>query len=66
MWQIKIKCHKAMQKNSNLYSVKEIAEMFDVTTATVRNWVKNGSLKAIQVGSTVRFKKEVIDTLIEG
>ena len=55
-----------MQKNSNFYSVKEVAEMFDVTTATVRNWVKNGSLRAIQVGSTVRFKREVIDTLIRG
>ena len=55
-----------MQKNSNLYSVKEIAEMFDVSTATGRNWVKNGSLKANQVGSTVRFKKEVIDTLMRG
>lgn len=55
-----------MQTASNLYSVKDVAAMLNVTTATVRNWVKNGSLKAIQVGSTVRFKREVIDTLIRG
>lgn len=55
-----------MKKRSNLYSVKDVAEMFNVTTATVRNWVKNGSLKAIQVGSTVRFKQEVINKVIEG
>ena len=55
-----------MKKTSNLYSVRDVAEMLNVTTATVRNWVKNGSLKAIQVGSTVRFKQEVINKVIEG
>lgn len=49
-----------------MYSVNEVAKLLDVTTATVRNWVKRGDLKAIRVGSTVRFKKEVIDKVMEG
>lgn len=48
-----------------MYSVKEVSEMLSVTTATVRNWASAGTLKAIRVGSTLRFKKEYIDNLIK-
>lgn len=35
-----------------LYTTKEIAEMFSVTTETVRAWIANGTLPAIQLPGT--------------
>lgn len=48
-----------------IYSVKEVAELLNVTPPTIRNWVANGKLKAIVIGTTMRFKKDYIDQILE-
>ena len=34
-----------------LYTTTEVAEMFSVTQETVRDWITNGRLKAVRLGS---------------
>lgn len=35
-----------------LYTTKEVAEIFTVTTETVRNWIIAGKLRGTQMGSS--------------
>lgn len=47
-----------------LYSVKEVAEILDVTTRSIRNYLKNGTLKGKRVGGQWRFSKEDVEALM--
>lgn len=38
------------QQNDRLVKVRDVAEMFDVEPATVREWLKNGDLVGIKIG----------------
>jgi len=50
----------------DLFTPKEVAEMFKVDTKTVYRWVKSGRLKAIVLpGGTLRITKEEIDRLLK-
>jgi excisionase family DNA binding protein len=40
------------------YTVKEIAIDLDVSTETVRTWIRNGELKAIDIGKGYRIPIE--------
>lgn len=43
-------------------STNTVADMFEVTNETVRNWILAGRIKAFKVGQTYRLrKKDVID-----
>lgn len=43
-------------------STNTVAEMFEVTNETVRNWIAAGKIKAFKVGPVYRLrKKDVID-----
>lgn len=55
-----------MEKEKMFYSPREVAELLNVTSATVRNLVKRGEIPAIRIGAAYRVKKEVIDKLMEG
>lgn len=55
-----------MDKVKIFYTANEVAELLNVTSATVRNWLKSGTIPAIQVGSTWRIRKEAVDELING
>lgn len=55
-----------MDKAKIFYTANEVAELLNVTSATVRNWLKSGTIPAIQVGSTWRIRKEAVDELING
>lgn len=35
--------------SNKMYSVRKVAKMLDVTTYTVRHWIKNGKLKAVKI-----------------
>lgn len=37
-------------ENETLYSVTQVAKLFQVSPETVRTWIKNGSLRAIKMG----------------
>lgn len=40
--------------SQKLYTPKEVAEMFSVTTYTVREWIRSGELKATRLGKGQR------------
>ena len=49
-----------------LYRTEEVAELCQVTTETVRNWIKDKKLKAILLGQTWRIKRgDLIEFLNE-
>lgn len=39
-----------MNENEKLYQVREVADLFAVTSATVRVWINEGQLRAIKIG----------------
>lgn len=36
--------------NEKLYTVREVAQLFEVTSATVRIWLNDGDLRGIKIG----------------
>jgi DNA (cytosine-5)-methyltransferase 1 len=50
-----------------LISIKETARMLGVSTLTLRNWDKNGKLRALRhpMNNYRVYNKEVIDKLID-
>jgi excisionase family DNA binding protein len=48
-----------------LYTTKQVAEMFQVSTETVRKWIDKGQLKAIRVNSFYRIPLENIQALAQ-
>ncbi len=48
-------------------TIKEAAELLEVTPLTLRNWDKNGKLKALRhpINNYRVYKKEDIESLIE-
>lgn len=47
-------------------TIKEVAKIFGVHWQTVRNWIKSGKIKAIQVQKTIRIPDEEIERLKKG
>lgn len=41
--------------NPKIYTVKEVAEMFNVSDATVRREIERGNLRCFKVGNEARF-----------
>ena len=48
-----------------LYSVKEVAEMFDVSENTIRNLCESGELGSIRIGVQYRISEEEIKKYIK-
>ena len=47
------------------YTTKQVADLFQVTTETVRNWIKAGQLEAITINGFFRVSQEAIDAFAE-
>jgi excisionase family DNA binding protein len=47
-----------------LLSVNQVAEEFQVTTQTIRNWIDGGALPAVRVGRAFRVRREDVDELL--
>jgi excisionase family DNA binding protein len=45
-------------------TVSQVAEEFQVTTQTIRNWIDGGALPAVKIGRSFRVKREDIDTML--
>ena len=45
-------------------AVEQIAEEFQLTSQTIRNWIKGGALPAVRVGHVFRVKREDLDAMI--
>lgn len=48
-----------------LYTIEEIAEILKVTTRTVYNYIKSGSLKALKMGKYWRVTEAALLEFIE-
>lgn len=45
---------------------KDLCEIFRVSLGTVNNWIKQGKIKAVKIGRSVRFSEEEIERLKRG
>ena len=54
---------RKVNKTSKELTFKEVCEMFSISTATARNWIRLGKLKTIKGKDT--FDKNYIDNIIE-
>jgi excisionase family DNA binding protein len=52
------------EPSQQLLTVEQIAEEFQVTTQTIRNWIKGGALQAVRVGHVYRVRREDLDAMI--
>jgi excisionase family DNA binding protein len=48
-----------------LLTVPQVAEEFQVTVQTIRNWIDQGVLPAVRVGRAFRVRREDVDALLE-
>ena len=46
------------------FTVKEVAEILQISRSTVHNLIKTGELKAVQIGRAVRVKRADLDEYI--
>lgn len=46
-----------------LLSQAAVAEFFDVTTRTVRNWDRAGFLHPIRIGRSLRYRRSEVEAL---
>lgn len=47
-------------------TIAEVAEIFGVHYNTIRNWIKNGEIKGVKIGNTIRIPDEEIERLKRG
>lgn len=47
-------------------TIKETAKIFGVHWQTVRNWIRDGKIKAVKIERTVRIPDEEIEHLKRG
>ena len=50
-----------MNKNSDVYTLEELAELLQVTRRSLYNWIKSGKLKAFKAGREWRVTGEAVD-----
>ena len=54
-----------MVRQRLLLTVPQVAEEFQVTAQTIRNWIDQGVLRAVRVGRAFRVRREDVDALLE-
>src|SRR3979490_488896 len=54
-----------MIANQDLYSVEQVAEQLGLHVRTVRNYVRDGRLKAVRIGKQYRIAREHLEALTE-
>lgn len=52
-------------RERQLLAVPQVAEQFQVTAQTIRNWIDQGVLPAVRVGRAFRVRREDVDALLE-
>jgi excisionase family DNA binding protein len=52
-------------RQRQLLTVPQVAEQFQVTAQTIRNWIDAGVLPAVRVGRAFRVSREDVDALLE-
>lgn len=49
-----------------MYTIKQTADIFGVHWQTIRAWIKDGKVKTIKIGHTVRITEEEIERIKRG
>jgi len=52
--------------NEKHHNVKEVAEILSISTTTVHNYIKAGTLKAVKIGGLWHIKEEEIKAYLDG
>ena len=47
-----------------LLSVEQVASEFQLTSQTIRNWIKSGALSAVKIGHVYRVRREDVDEML--
>jgi excisionase family DNA binding protein len=47
-----------------LLTVEQVANEFQLTSQTIRNWIRSGALSAVKIGHVYRVKREDVDTMM--
>jgi excisionase family DNA binding protein len=42
----------------------EVAQEFQLTSQTIRNWIKSGALSAVRIGHVYRVRREDVDAMV--
>lgn len=50
--------------NETYYTPEEIAEQFKVTSNAVRQWIRQGQLKFVMLGSVYRISQSALDEFL--
>ena len=50
--------------NEKIYTVKQVASQLQVDTKTVRKWIRDGELKAIDIGGEYRVRQAALDDFL--
>ena len=50
-----------MAKDIEVYTLKEIQDLLQVTRRTLYNWIKGGKLKAFRIGKEWRVTKDALE-----
>jgi excisionase family DNA binding protein len=50
--------------DTQLLTVEQVAHEFQLTTQTIRNWIRSGALAAVKIGHVYRVKREDVDAMM--
>ena len=50
--------------DQQLLTVEQIASEFQLTSQTIRNWIKSGALSAVKIGHVYRVRREDVDAMM--
>ena len=55
-----------MDKKGQMLSIKELADMLNVSQKTIRRHINSGKIKSVKLGGVHRISRDEISTLLEG
>ncbi len=47
-----------------LLTVEQVAKEFQLTSQTIRNWIRSGALSAVKIGHVYRVRREDVDEMM--
>ena len=47
-----------------LLTVEQVADEFQLTSQTIRNWIKSGALQAVKIGHVYRLRRKDVDEMM--
>ena len=51
--------------DKEVYTIEEVASIFQTSKQNILNWRKKGTIKAIKIGKRVYFRKEEIERILK-